>query len=89
MNCDHVEDMWLPRIATVASRKMVAKSLVLKVINLYMKFLAVARGILVLFNFIQITLQKKLRRIIMKVRSTRFPIIMFFVTRLIIANSFS
>lgn len=38
---------------------MAAKSLVLKIINLYMKFLVSGRGIFVLFNFIQITHQKK------------------------------
>jgi hypothetical protein len=39
----HVEDMKLPETATVPS-VMAAKSLVLKVINLYMKFLVSGRG---------------------------------------------
>lgn len=54
--------MQLPGTATVTSRKMAAKSLVLKVIKLYMKFLSQWQwGILVLFNFIQITLQKTIK----------------------------
>lgn len=42
--CGHVEVIQLPGIGKVTSRKMAAKVLVLKVINLYMKFQVSGRG---------------------------------------------
>lgn len=42
--CGHVEGIQLPGIAKVTSRKMGAQVLVLKVINLYMKFQVSGRG---------------------------------------------
>lgn len=42
--CGHVEGIQLPGIAKVTSRKMAAQVLVLKVINLYMKFQVSGRG---------------------------------------------
>ena len=44
MACGHVEGIQLPGIAKVTSRKMGAQVLVLKVINLYMKFQVSGRG---------------------------------------------
>lgn len=44
MGCGHIEGIQLPGIAKVTSRKMAAKVLVLKVINLYMKFKVSGRG---------------------------------------------
>ena len=44
VGCGHIEGIQLPGIAKVTSRKMAAKVLVLKVINLYMKFKVSGRG---------------------------------------------